>query len=157
MKLSQIRTPPKLPSTFLSPPCGRVSSPYIRDPIPVKPRPRPPLSHHHKLKGPRMVYGYYVIPYNYFVQAKQNGVPTIHNSSWATFYKLRVDICKATGFPNGYETFRSITSVGYCIVLADNISEWDRHPPDLEDNLKAIRGLLRTNEKPKWYIDPQKY
>jgi len=129
----------------------------LGEPIPVKPRLLAPMIRRRKSKGPRKVYGYYVVPYDFFMEAEKNGAPTVHNSSWATFYVLRVDICKATGLPNNSRTFRPITSVGYCIVLAENTSDWDRHPPDFEENLKIVKGLLRTNEEPKWYLDRQRF
>jgi hypothetical protein len=55
------------------------------------------------------------------------------------------------------EQLSPITFVGYCIVLAESTSKWKFHPADLQENLKAVQELLKTDEQPKWYLDPQRY
>jgi hypothetical protein len=49
--------------------------------------------------------------------------------------------------------FMKVTEgAGACIVLGNNTTRETMHPEGFEERMKLIRDVLKTEDKPRWYV-----
>lgn len=100
----------------------------------------------------REVFGFYLSPADWHKRAVKDG--TAGKDASATYFALRHRICDTAGLRNNDTTFRKLEhKSGVCIAIADKASLRPTPRLSLEERIRVVKELLKTDEEPQMYAE----
>jgi hypothetical protein len=102
--------------------------------------------------GSLRVLGYYVSPTVLYNQALADGIigeDTDDNYYWIDFQDR---VSREAGVEQDRFFVKVTKGPGACIMLGNNATREAMHPEGFEERLKLIQQVLKTKDKPKWYV-----
>jgi len=103
-------------------------------------------------KNALRVLGYYVSPSKLYKQALADGIIGKDTEDINYWIEFKDRVSREAGVRQCRLFVKVTEGAGACIVLGNNTTRETMHPDGFEERMKLIQGILKTEDKPRWYM-----
>jgi hypothetical protein len=103
-------------------------------------------------KNALRVLGYYVSPSKLYKQALADGIIGEETEDINYWIEFKDRVSRAACVSQSRLFLKVTEGAGACIVLGNNTTRETMHPEGFEERVKLIQGILKTEDKPRWYV-----